>query len=68
MDRQKHYPSHYSLNNFDRQLSVYLSNWLSPQEGPFIYEYIASTPNKSSYELELTAIKWELKSGHLNKA
>jgi hypothetical protein len=46
-----------------------LANWLSPQQAPFLYNYsMWSLPNRYYYELQLIAIKWELKAGHLQQA
>ena len=60
---------YYFFNNIGNQLMTYLSNWLSPEEAPFLYPpLLNSPPTNTLYQLKLTAVKWALKAGRLPQA
>ena len=60
--------SHYSLNGLDRELILYLSNWISPMQHPSLYRYIPPVPSRPYYELQMTSIRWFLKTRQLQEA
>lgn len=52
-----------------QQLILFLINWLSPQQAPFLYLLPPNPlPSKLLYEVQLTAVKWELKAGRIAEA
>lgn len=61
--------AHYGLNGTDRRIILYLTHWLSPSEAPYLYRFNqAAPPSLHSYEVQLTAVKWELKAGKVGEA
>lgn len=60
---------HYALNGTNRRIVRYLTHWLSPTESPNLYRFItAAPPSLHQYEIQLTAVKWELKAGRIVEA
>ena len=48
---------------------LYLIHWLSPAEAPYLYKMNSSNaPSLYYYEVQSTAIKWELKAGRIVEA
>jgi len=51
------------------ELILYLINWLSPQQAPFLYLTAHDPlPSRLFYQTQLTAIKWELKAARTAEA
>lgn len=64
LERRVGLDSHYSLGDMHEELVLYLINWLSPQQAPFLYETPRDPlPSRIFYQTQLTAVKWELKAG-----
>ena len=69
LDRKNDLEGHYSMGTMRHQLVGYLINWMSPQQAPFLYEVQGlRVPCRLFYDIQLTAIKWELKAGRPEEA
>jgi hypothetical protein len=67
LQKRESLESYYYLNSTHRKIITYLIHWLSPNEAPYLYNVNnSSMPSQYFYEVQMTAIKWELKAGRIS--